>query len=320
MPEAFIDFIGQFKGEAAALGVAFLWASATIIFSRVGKDVPPLNLNLLKNVIGLALLATTLVLSGELYAVLETRALVLLLLSGAVGIGAGDTLFFEGLNCLGARRMLLLTTIAPPLTAVIALVFLSEALTISAWSGIVITVAGVAWVVTERERGAPGGALRIGRGVGFGLLACLGQAAGAVLSRAALTETGVSLLWSAVLRLAAGAGFVLLWLLAARRPSSRWTGPRLGRTGPSRGRIWIGPPGRLWVPLIFATFIGTYLAIWLQQVSLKFASAGVAQTLISTSPLFVLPIAACMGERITFRAVLGAAVALFGVAMLFGLA
>ncbi|WP_410223006.1 hypothetical protein [Limnospira platensis] len=37
----------------------------------------------------------------------------------------------------------------------------------------------------------------------------------------------------------------------------------------------------------------------------------------STSPLFVLPIAIAMGDRVSWRAILGALVAIFGVAMLF---
>ena len=74
---------------------------------------------------------------------------------------------------------------------------------------------------------------------------------------------------------------------------------------------------RIWGLLLITVFLGTYLALWLQQVSLKYAAAGIAQTLFATSPLFVLPIALKMGERVTFRAVSGVVVALAGVAMLF---
>jgi drug/metabolite transporter (DMT)-like permease len=76
---------------------------------------------------------------------------------------------------------------------------------------------------------------------------------------------------------------------------------------------------QLWLWLVFAITIGTYLAIWLQQVALKLTSAGIMQTLFSTSPLFVLPLAAALGERVSPRAVLGASVALAGIGLLFGL-
>jgi len=73
----------------------------------------------------------------------------------------------------------------------------------------------------------------------------------------------------------------------------------------------------LWATLAAATFIGTDLAMWLQQVSISLAPAGIVQTLLSASPLFILPIAALQGQKITPRAVLGALLALGGVALLF---
>ena len=135
------------------------------------------------------------------------------------------------------------------------------------------------------------------------LVAALAQAGGAVLSRAALAGTQVSPLWSAVLRLAAGVVVLLAWLAAARRPLG---GLRRGEGG-----------GHLWAMVAGAILLGTYLALWLQQVSLQRVPAGIAQTLFATSPLFVLPLAAWSGERVSLRAVLGAAVALGGVGLLF---
>jgi drug/metabolite transporter (DMT)-like permease len=77
-------------------------------------------------------------------------------------------------------------------------------------------------------------------------------------------------------------------------------------------------PG-LWKIVLVATVVGTYVGNSLQQFSLKFTSAGVTQTLLSTSPLFVLPIAVWMGEKISPRAVGGVLLALVGIALLFGL-
>jgi drug/metabolite transporter (DMT)-like permease len=44
---------------------------------------------------------------------------------------------------------------------------------------------------------------------------------------------------------------------------------------------------------------------------------GIAQTLTATSPLFVLPIAAMMGDRINLRAIFGVIIALLGIGILF---
>jgi drug/metabolite transporter (DMT)-like permease len=70
---------------------------------------------------------------------------------------------------------------------------------------------------------------------------------------------------------------------------------------------------------IIAAFLGTYLGIFLQQTSLKYAPAGIAQALSSTSPLFVLPLAMFAGEKVSLRAVLGAAASLVGIGLLLDL-
>ncbi|MDD3827573.1 MAG: DMT family transporter [Anaerolineae bacterium] len=299
-------------GELAALGGAFLWAVASVIYTRVGRAVGPAEMNLLKNVVALAMLGLTLLFVGQALPDAAGPAVALLLLSGVVGIGLGDTAYFETLNAVGPRRALLLETLAPPLAALLALVFLGERLHPGAWLGIAVTVVGVTWVITERAPQAGSGTAReavavaggrLRRGLLFGLLAALAQAGGAVLSRAAFLEADVSSLWSAFLRLAAGAVVLGPWLALTRC--------RVGG--------WLRQPGAaaLGGRLLAAITLGTYLALWLQQVSLKLTLAGVAQTLFATSPLFVLPFAAWQGERISLRAALGAGLALGGVALLF---
>ena len=76
---------------------------------------------------------------------------------------------------------------------------------------------------------------------------------------------------------------------------------------------------KVWAWLLSAMIIGTYLAIWLQQVSFKMTEVAIAQTLLATSPLFGLGIGLIAGEKITLRSVVGVVLATVGIAMLFGL-
>ena len=290
-----------FIGEVAALATALLWAVATVLYGRIGRSVSPVALNLMKNVIAAAMLWVTLLPSEGILFGLDRHAAILLLLSGAIGIGVGDSAFFQALRWIGPRRALLLTTLSPPMTALLALIFLNEALTLRAWLGVVITVCGVGWVIAERaapvstEQGSEIG------GAAFALLAALCQAAGAVLSHAAFLHLSLNPARTALTRLAGGILILLVLSPVMRRAMHvQWR-----------------KVSRIWGLLLITVFLGTYLALWLQQVSLKYAAAGIAQTLFATSPLFVLPIALKMGERVTFRAVSGVVVALAGVAMLF---
>jgi drug/metabolite transporter (DMT)-like permease len=293
------------QGELAALGAAFLWALATVIFGRLGKVLPPLVLNLTKGTIAVLLLGLTVLLLRLAPAGIDRTTLSLLLTSGFIGIGAGDTAYFASLNHLGPRRALLMESLAPPMAALIALAFLGETLTLWSWVGMVLTLLGVAWVISERVPQPSGGATDEIHyvGLGLGLLAAIGQAIGAVLSRAALASTEVDPLWSTLLRLMAGL-ILMVGIL-------RWQGPLGPQMRPLKSRNILGG-------LVLGAFMGTYLALYLQQTALKYAETGIAQALTSTSPLFVLPIAALMGERISLRAIFGVVVALVGVGILVG--
>ncbi|MBN2381358.1 DMT family transporter [bacterium] len=293
------------KGEIAALTAAFSWALATVLFGRAGKSVSPLVLNFAKALIALILLGLTLIVTRAEPLPFAPYGISLLMLSGIIGIGLGDTAYFQALNILGARRTLLMETLAPPITAVLALVLLEEYLGLWAWCGIGLTLAGIIWVIGEREQQSaqhPTGSLH--KGLLFGLCFALAQSIGALLSRIALTQTPISPLWSALIRLMAS--FVFLGLMLALKK------PSLAQESPKHIR-W-----PLVMQIVMATFIGTFLGIWLQQISLKYTDAGIAQTLLSTSPVFVLPLAAIyLGDTVSMRAILGALCALAGISLLF---
>jgi drug/metabolite transporter (DMT)-like permease len=301
--EQMLSLIENTKGETAALTAALAWAVASVIWARTGRRVHPLELNLIKGLISIALLALTLALQEELFVHVEARAIFYLAIGGAIGIALGDTAYFESINVLGARRALLLTMLAPPLAGWVAWMTLGERLRVASWGGIALTVLGVAWVITERYHGPLGIRPRVWRGVWMGFLAALAQVVGAVFSRAAFAQTTVTPLMSALLRMSAACVVLIAWILIART-----RGTRSMRYG-----------GEVWLLVGVAAIIGTFVGISLQQYAFKYADTGVAQTLLSTSPLFILPIAVWMGERVSPRAVLGVIIAMLGIAMLFGI-
>jgi drug/metabolite transporter (DMT)-like permease len=189
------------------------------------------------------------------------------------------------------------------MTAVLALIFLRENLSTGAWCGILLTLLGIAWVITERTPASVARDINPLQGIIWATLAAIAQSIGAVLSRFALVESNLSPLWSTLLRLIGGTLIVVLLLLFPRQ---------------NQNQVFenLRSP-RLMGMIILTAFGSTYLGIWLQQTGLKFAPAGIAQTLIATSPLFVLPIAFCLGEKISLRAVLGVLVAVVGIGILF---
>jgi drug/metabolite transporter (DMT)-like permease len=287
-------------GALAALAAAAGWAVATHLFRRAGETLPPLELNFWKGLIAGALLLLTLRLQGGGLFVLPPAETLWLALSGLIGIGLGDTAFFRALATLGTRRTLLVETLAPPVAALLALGFLGESLGWRSWAGIGLTVAGVAWVVGEQ---LPGSDTKLHwRAAGWGLLAALCQAGGAVIARSVLATGEIHASAAALLRL--GAGLVVLVLLLALR-------------GRPLALLVRTPGPRLLGYLVGGTLIGTWLGLWLQQAALARLPAGVAQTLLATSPVIAVLLAAAAGHRPSGRTWLGTALAVTGVALLF---
>lgn len=290
------------SGVAAALIAALGWAVATALFRDAGREIPPLVLNLLKGLIASSLMAGVLLLRGHPLQVPGGGLLVVLLLSGVVGIGIGDTAYLKALGGIGVRRVLLLELLAAPVAAIASWMFIAEVLDLLSLMGILLTLSGVSLVIGFRgqtagqlpTKGVPPAMLMLG------LLAALCQGLGAVMARYVLEASQILPLTAALLRLSAGTVWLLV-LLSGRRG---WLS--------SLGRL----SGEAWRRLLAASLLGTFLGLWLQQLALDRLPAGIAQTLLSTSPLFALVLAAAAGRKAPFAAWLGTAVALAGIALL----
>ena len=64
--------------------------------------------------------------------------------------------------------------------------------------------------------------------------------------------------------------------------------------------------------------VGPFLGVWMSLVAADHAPIGVAQTLCSLTPVFLLPFAVVIHkERISSRAVIGALIAVGGSVLLF---
>lgn len=293
----------NYSGELAALFAALFWAISSFLFKKLGKTIRPVELNLIKGAGAVVLLIFIGLFMHESLPVLTPFALCLLLLSGALGIGFGDTMYFEALNSIGPRRTLLISILAPPMTVVLAILFLGEQINPLGWLGVIITIFGVAWVILGNPNQEETQQL-VRKGILFAFLSALAQAIGSVMSRWALTQTPVTALQSAILRLFAGIAFLAFWMAASRQKPGEWISNQKHRTG-MLGIMALG------------VILGAFLPLWLQQISFKNTEVGIAQTLLATSPLFVLILSALRREKLTLREVAGMVIAVAGIAVLF---
>ncbi|MBI5957397.1 MAG: DMT family transporter, partial [Chloroflexi bacterium] len=169
-----------------------------------------------------------------------------------------------------------------------------------------LAVSGVLWVVSDRTNGhhLPDSSPRAyALGLLWALGGALGQAAGYIASKQGL-EGDFPALSGNLIRLIAAT--ILIWAFTIFRGQAR-QGVDTLRQNPRAVRLILGGA-------IFGPFIG----VWLSLVAVQNAPVGVASTLTSLMPIFLLPLGRVIfKEQITRRAVVGTVVAVIGTAVLF---
>jgi drug/metabolite transporter (DMT)-like permease len=320
-----------YVGGISALGTAFCWAGSSLSFTAAGKRIGSVPLNLIRLVMAMAMLSVFMwILRGRLLPTDATAQNWFWLgLSGLAGFTFGDLFLFRALVLLEARLAMLVMTLAPPMVALIAWAVIGEALSPWSWMGIAMTVAGVAWVVTEKHHESSDSVVaqrgiivprdrhvrpRVSAlGLAFAFLGAFGQAVGLVLSKIGLGshDAGAATLTRIIsdagagtqIRIIAGiGGFVVIFTAAGWWP--RVAGAMRHPSG--MGLAMLG------------SAVGPFVGVTLSLVAVRDDQTGVAATLMAISPIILIPASAIIHkERITWRAVSGAVLAVGGVAMLF---
>jgi drug/metabolite transporter (DMT)-like permease len=286
-------------GEAFSILSALAWAFGVILYKRLGEKLPPLALNLRKNLLVLLALAPIVLgWHGLALPALSRFEVLVCLLSGLIGIGVADTLYFRALNRIGAARMGIVGNFFSPFVIVLAFVFLGERLSLPQMAGFVLVSIGV--LVIGAARGPAVEAAQLRRGVLLGVFAVLLMAVAIVMVKRIL-EHG-DLLWITAIRMLGGvAGMLVVSTL-----SHGWSlggGARLQR--------------RDWIMLVTAALIGQLLSMLLWLAGYKYTTASVASVLNETSSVFIVLLAwLLLGEALTRRKLVGIGCTLGGVVLM----
>ena len=295
----------KFIGELAALATSFLFALTALIFTQTGRMVGSQVTNRVRLTFALVyLILLNLVLFREpLPFSANSSRWLWLSLSGIIGLSLGDAFLFQSLVSVGTRLGTLLLSLAPIFGSIIAWIFLGEILTALQIMGIVLALAGIAWVLASHEEppDTPHGQTR--RGVIFGVLAGLGQAIGLVLSKQGMFGD-FSPFQANTIRMLAAVIFIWLWTAFEGQASVTFT---TLRDKPRTIRL-----------LLLGAFTGPVLAVSLSLLAVQQAQIGVASTLMALSPVIILPISYFgFKEKVGRQAIVGTLLAIAGVAILF---
>jgi drug/metabolite transporter (DMT)-like permease len=295
----------KFLGEIAALATAVFFAMTALIFTSTGRSVGSLVTNRMRLLFALAyLIVLNLIAFHEpLPFSAGSSRWLWLSLSGVIGLSLGDAFLFQSFVSVGTRLGSLLLSLAPIFGSIIAWVFFGETLTFWQITGIILALAGIAWVVVSHEEppDTPHGNTR--RGVIFGILAGLGQAVGIVFSKQGMAGNFSPFQANAIRMLAA---VLFIWVWTAFRGEAGSTFQEL------RGKP------RILGLLALGAFVGPVLGVTSSLLAIQHIEVGIASTLIALTPVIVLPISYfAFKEKVGWQAILGTVLAIAGVAVLF---
>lgn len=279
-------------GEAMALACAACWATAVLLFRRVGP-VDPKALNLFKNVLAAALLLLTMAALGKGFdRQRSTEDWVRLAASGVLGLSIADTFFLAGLQRVGPSLAAISDCIYSPTVLVLSALILGERLHGGLLLGVPLVVTGLLIVSWQGKEALQ----RLDRG---GMLLCLAgvatTATAVVIAKPALNRS--DLLEATTVRLLVGALAIVVWDLGA---------------GTLRQGLSLFKPQAVWRAAIPATLIGTYVSMLLWLGGIKYTQASRAALLNQMAVVFTMVLSWWLGEKIPGRRWLGAALAMTG--------
>ena len=292
-------------GELAAFGTAIALTTGALFFERGIKNIGVLSVNFIKVVIAFILLTITATLMRGMPLPFDasTRTLVLLSISGIVGFLITDMFLFSVYGTVGPRIAMLFMALVPPVTAGLAYLFLGETIGPRGVLGMALVVSGIIITVFARQSGLSFSKIdkKDMRGYIFGLIACVGQSVGMVLSKAGLGDYDpVSA--TQIRIFAAVIGYALVSFLYKK--------------GEAIKKAIKNPIGLKYTAI--GAIFGPYLGVVLSLFAIQRINTGIASTIMGLAPIVIIvPELLIFKKKIKPMEIAGALVAVSGTAVFF---
>ena len=322
-----------FLGEFAAIGASIAFSITATLFTLSGRHYGA-QLTMMGSLpIGLACLMLVHWLAIGTVLPIDANPLrwIYLGLSGIIGFWLTAVSMMNAFLRIGPRLTLLIAALGPIISTIFAWILLDEQLPAMTIVGIIVTIGGITFVITENDKSndtqKATSASAFRTGIIFALSAAIGQAISFILSKQGLTGDFTPIydyiglfpieldlyhhalnafdpLSGSVIRILFGA--VSIWMFTAIRGQVRTNIQTL-----LSHRIALR---QLSVAAISGPVIGASLLLF----ALAIAPIGIATTLANLTPIFLIPIGFIVfKERISPRAIIGTAIAISGIAVLF---
>jgi drug/metabolite transporter (DMT)-like permease len=292
-----------YVGEISAIVTACLWSVTSFLFAFAAERVGSVQVNINRIILAAIILFLIVEAAGIDYN-LSIRQISFLIFSGITGLVFGDSFLFKTYQQIGARLGMVLMSLVPAISALLAWIFLNEIITPLGILGMFVTIFGVIMVVTDKSHNHSLKGHFDKMGIISGILGAAGQAGGLVLAKVAFTEGYVNGFVASFTRLSSSGLIIIIIGLIFRRyknPIKTYRNeiPALKAT-------------------IAATVLAPVLGITLSLIAIEYTKVGIASTLMALVPIIMLPISKYyFKEKLSPQAISGAFIAVAGVVILF---
>ena len=260
--------IGIFSAFAAAISwtyACFIWRSQTVKYKSI-------DINLVKNIIAFLIFLPAFI---NISVLNDLKSIIILLISGVIGIGLGDTFYIKSLQLIGTRRTLSIETLSPLLAALSGVIFIDENLPFKSYVGIIIISISLFILLRQRTNLVVNNLTTITEQNNlsiyiFPFLSVIFAVSGGLLSRIVFLESNLSPFQTTEIRLLGA----IIFLIIIKNFRINFFVKKLDFNDQKR--------------FLLSIFLGTNLGILLQQIVFKTLPLGIGWTLLSTSPLISL--------------------------------
>ena len=281
-------------GDLYALLTAVCWSFAVILFELSSKELNPLQMNIIKNSIGVMGFIVTIFILNIPYPDFSSSNLIILLISGITGVGIADLFFLDSLKKIGSSFSAIVATLYAPSVFIIAYIFFDELITLSLYIGALLIVGGI--IISTYDSTNLSISSKLIKGFIYGAMAQI-LTAGSVLMVKPIMA-GNPILYVALVRFGVGLFSALLLLVLQSGYSKLMVTFRMGLKN---------------IYLLAGAFFGTYLSVILWLAGYKYTLAGRAAIYNQLSTVIISLMAVIfLKERLTGKKKIGIILSFLG--------
>ncbi len=259
-------------GIFSAFGATLSWTYACSIWRTQTNIYKPIEINFLKNIIAFIIFSPVILFLN--YST-HYKYFLILILSGIIGIGLGDTFYLKSLNLIGTRKTLSIEALSPLIAAISGILFIHENLHLNAWIGIIIVTGALVKIIKkksyllDRDSNLVLNNNSLDKYL-YSFLSVICAVIAALLSRFVFLESDLTPIFTSEIRLF---GSILF----------------LGLITKMKLKLFINNFERKEKnQFILSVLAGTNIGIFLQQIVFQSLPLGIGWTLLSTSPIVSL--------------------------------